>query len=147
MNSSESQIPCIVDRGVIFNKHDMIRVLQGLDQVEYTEIIENNIHVKREGFIVEIFEDPQEATIFLNRRIYINVNSFEYIRINYDSSEEAAKEKNSYCIELVMPGRTINLRPLTDPIDNPNSLIAEVEERRRNNLNVWEEVVAEVDED
>ncbi len=147
MNSSESQIPCIVDRGIIFNKRDMIRVLQGLDQVEYIEIIENTPQVKREGFIVEIFEDETEATIFLNRRIYINVNSFEYIRINYDSSEEAAQEKRAYNIELSMPGRIITLRPLTDPIDNPTSLIAEVEERRRNSLTGWEEVVAEVDDD
>lgn len=147
MNSFESQIPCIVDRGLVFNKRDMMRVLQGLDQVEYAEVIENQVQVKREGFIVEIFEDPNEATIFLNRRIYINVNSFEYIRIHYNASAEAALEKNSYSIELVMPGRIISLRPLTDPIENPTNLIAEVEERRRNNLSGWEEVVAEVDED
>ena len=75
------------------------------------------------------------------------MNSFEYIRINYDSSEEAAQEKRAYNIELSMPGRIITLRPLTDPIDNPTSLIAEVEERRRNSLTGWEEVVAEVDDD
>jgi hypothetical protein len=147
MNSQESQIPCIIDRGVIFNKKDMMRVLQGLDQVEYTEIIDEKPAVKREGFIVEIFEDPNEATIFLNRRIYINVNSFEYIKISYDPTEEALKEKRTYSIELFMPNRKVVLRPLTDPIDNPNTLIAEVEERRRNNLVGWEEVVAEVDED
>jgi hypothetical protein len=135
MNSQESQIPCIIDRGVIFNKKDMMRVLQGLDQVEYTEIIDEKPAVKREGFIVEIFEDPNEATIFLN------------IKISYDPTEEALKEKRTYSIELFMPNRKVVLRPLTDPIDNPNTLIAEVEERRRNNLVGWEEVVAEVDED
>jgi hypothetical protein len=150
MNQFEAQVSCIVDRGVVFNKRDMVRILQGLDQVEYTEYIKGEPVLKREGFIVEIFEDPSEATIFLNRRIFINVNSFEYIKITYhpslENQTEEATEKDSYNIELAMPGRTIVMKPLTDPIDNPSTLIAEVEDRRRT-LSNWEEVVAEVDDE
>ncbi len=140
----DNQIPCIVDRGIIFSKRDMVRVLQGLDQVEYTEVVDNKKNLTREGYIVEIFEDHQEATIFLNRRIYLNVNSFDYIQIHYTPEQNSPKE--TYSIDLVMPGRTISMKPLNDPIDNPTTLIAEVEERRRG-VAGWEEVVAEVDED
>ena len=148
MNDQESQIPCLIDQGIIFNKSDMIRILQGLDQVEYIEIIDNRELSKRECFITQIFENKQEATIFFNRRAYINVNSFDFIKIHFDPSEKALKDLTTYQIDLSMPGgRIIRLRTLTDPIDNPSTLIAEVEERRRHVLTEWEEVVAEVDEE
>lgn len=149
MTHFETQIPCIVDRGVIFNKRDMTRVLQGLDHVEYTEVVSGKPTFKREGYIIEIFEDPTEATIIFNRRLFLNVNSFEYLKINYNFASEDSPEaegKESYAVELVMPGRTIVLKPLTDPLDNPAALQSEVEERRRA-VNSWEEVVAEVDEE
>lgn len=151
-NFDSQKTPCIIDRGVIFNKRDMTRLLQGLDQVEYTEYLNNKPLLTREGYVVEIFEDPQEATLFFNRRIHINVNSFEYIKINYnfelgESEEPAAKNKVAYNLELFMSdGRHIIVRPLTDPLDNPTSLAEEVEERRRA-LTTWEEVTADVEEE
>jgi hypothetical protein len=149
MTHFETQIPCIVDRGVIFNKKDMIRVLQGLDHVEYNEVVAGKSTFKREGYVIEIFEDPTEATIIFNRRLFLNVNSFEYLKINYNFySHETpeANQKDSYAIELAMAGRTIVLKPLTDPIDNPTALLSEVEDRRRS-VSSWEEVVAEVDDE
>lgn len=164
-------VPCLIDRGVIFNKRDIIRLLQGLDHIEYTECLNGKPLLKREGFVVEIFEDPVESSLFFNRRIHINVNSFEYLKINYNFPQEApeaevdpqgqlvsvseAKEEapiaketaNNYLIEMFMPGgRSISVRPLNDPIENATSLMSEVEERRRA-LTEWEEVTADVEED
>lgn len=146
----DTQIPCILDNGVVFHKRDIIRVLQSLDQVEYTEEIDGKEMLRRIGFIVEIFEDEQQATIFFNRRIHINVSSFEYLKIEYltDISEEPPDpNKPDYRVELAMPGaRKIILRPMSDPLDNPTTLIAEVEERRRAAVQ-WEEVVVAEDDD
>lgn len=160
---NQQLVPCLVDRGVIFNKKDIVRLLQGLDHVEYTEYSSDQQLIKREGYIVEIFEDNQEATLFFNRRIHINVNSFEYIKVNYNFNNQnkrpgvhtnasqisgsMAKKTDNYAIEMFMEGgRCISLKPLNDPIDNPASLMTEVEERRRA-LTDWEEVTADVDED
>jgi hypothetical protein len=151
-NYQINQIPCIVDRGVIFNKKDITRILQGLDQIEYTEFIDGKPHITRTGFIVEIFEDDQEATVFFNRRIHINVNSLEYIKVNYDFSAETkeTEEKpktNAYDMELSFgEGRLIRVKPCTDPIDNPTSMMEEVEERRRA-MTAWEEATVDVEED
>jgi hypothetical protein len=213
---SEALVPCLIDRGVIFKKKDIIRLLQGLDHIEYTEMLNGSPIHSRQGFIVEIFEDPAEASLFFNRRIHINVNSFEYIKVNYNFPQEATNqpqteavgksdkstaqedtqlvgqlenvnifnkdnvssnqpiaktgeqktmqasviteaelgkvetpkiEANNYSIEMFMAGgRSITVRPLNDPIDNPGSLISEVEERRRV-LTEWEEVTADADDD
>jgi hypothetical protein len=172
MQVPEVQIPCIVDQGLIFNKRDMARILQCLDEVEYAEVLDGAILNKRNGFIVDVFESDTEATIFFNRRIHINVNSFEYLKIHYspqviettkkvrvhktNSSEKikiAPKKKkledydSDYSLELVnSENRSILIRPLSDPIDNPGSIISEIESRRRN-LVTWEEVAAEVEDD
>ncbi|MDX1921223.1 MAG: hypothetical protein SFU25_10885 [Candidatus Caenarcaniphilales bacterium] len=171
MKKQEDQlVPCLIDRGVIFNKRDIIRLLQGLDHIEYTEYLNGKPLLKREGYVVEIFEDPAEASLFFNRRVHLNVNSFEYLKINYNFPQEPTEElveemaedvnkeesqtaepvkelANNYLIEMFMPGgRSIGVRPLNDPIENPTSLMSEVEERRRA-LTEWEEVTADVEED
>lgn len=174
MQVPEVQIPCIVDQGLIFNKRDMARILQCLDEVEYAEVLDGAILNKRNGFIVDVFESDTEATIFFNRRIHINVNSFEFLKIHYSpqilepinkvrvkvkktiSSEKikiAPKKKkveefdSNYSLELVnSQNRSILIRPLSDPIDNPGSIISEIESRRRN-LVTCEEVAAEVEDD
>jgi len=147
--------PCMVDRGVIFEKPDMVRLLQGLDHVEYTEYLKGKPLITREGYVIEIFEDEREATLFFNRRIHINVNSFEYIKVNYnfelaeqsDKPETEGKKENAYSLELCMgAGRSIVLKPLSDPIDTPNTLVQEVEERRRS-LDGWEEVTADAEDE
>ena len=144
--SGESQIPCIVDQGVVFSKKDMFRVLQSLDHIIYYEIVDGKVFLSREGFLVEIFEDPNEATVFFNRRIYLNLNSFEYLKINYGSPStfnlsgdfpalEKAKEtkKLIYWIELFLSsGREVVFLPMSDPLlSNKESLFLEVEERKR----------------
>ncbi|MDX1918534.1 MAG: hypothetical protein SFT81_05275 [Candidatus Caenarcaniphilales bacterium] len=166
MKQIETQIPCIIDQGLIFNKRDMVRILQGLDRVEYSEVLEGQESERREGYLVEIFEDENEATIFFNRRIHININSFEYLQINHhpvSESHNKASENSEdrqlsltvsqtqaamiYTVELVLPGgRKIILRPLSDPLENPAPLQAEVEIRRRH-MSAWDEVVVDSDEE
>lgn len=85
--NNENQIPCIIDQGVVFNKKDMCRILQSLDRIQYTEVLQDSQAseeiITREGVIVDVFEDDTQATIFFNRRIYLNVNSFDYLKIVY----------------------------------------------------------------
>ena len=159
MSTEETQIPCIIDKGIIFNKRDMVRILQSLDRVEYKEIIDGKELAEiREGFILEIFEDPIEASIIFNRRLHLNVNSFEFFKITYDFEADKFNESNKqeipedsdnsennnkyekkenfkpvYRIELSMSSnRKIILLPLTDPMENPRVLVTELEERRKN---------------
>jgi len=136
----ETQIPCIIDQGIIFSKRDMFRVLQSLDHVNYYEIVDGKVLFEREGFLVEIFEDPKEATIFFNRRIYLNLSSFEYLKINSNflssfkdqSPEIKNPNKPDYRINLFMTNeREVVLVPINDPISSKESLFLEVEERKR----------------
>jgi hypothetical protein len=149
MQSSSNEFnlpPCIVDRGVIFNKRDIFRILQALDYVEYSEFIEGKQTFSREGFIVEIFEDETEASLFFNRRIHINVNSLEYLKINYNF--ESLEEKKSYEIELCLgTNKKVILKPLNEPLDNKEELMQEAVERRKA-LNSWEDfVMVDTEED
>ena len=77
----EKQIPCIVGAGVVTTKKDMMRVLRGFDHVKYSDIIDEKGQSEDEAFVVEVFCNDVESTIFFNRRIYINVQNFEYLKI------------------------------------------------------------------
>jgi hypothetical protein len=119
----DKQIPCIVGRGVITTKKDMMRVLRGFDHVKFTDIIDEQIEIEDEAYVVEVFSNDTESTVVFNRRIHINVNNFEYLKI---------VQNQPGIVELIEGHRTLRLEALNDPFNNKDILMSESIENRAN---------------
>ncbi|MFM7457253.1 MAG: hypothetical protein ACKO3R_01130 [bacterium] len=126
----DKQIPCIVGKGLITAKKDMIRVLKGFDHVKFIDEIDGQIFTESEAFVVEVFVSDSEGTLIFNRRIHINVNSFDYLRI---------MENQPGHVELVEGHRVLKLYAMTDPFENKEILMNEVIENRNNFDGYYEE--------
>ena len=58
-----------------------------------------------QGWILEVFNDPTQATIVVNNSLYINIQSFDYLKLNQVSPYET-------CFDLIQDNRTLRLIPL-----------------------------------
>ena len=99
--------PCIVDTGIIVNKEDMLRLLDDLEQVHYIYTLDGDLQSKGEGWLLEVFADNCQATIVTNQSLYINVSSFDYLRIS--------REETQAIIDLVQENRQLRLLPISSP--------------------------------
>lgn len=134
----DKQIPCIVGRGVITTKKDMMRVLRGFDHVKFTDIIDKQVEIEDEAYVVEVFSCDTESTIVFNRRIHINVDNFEYLRI---------VQNQPGIIELIEGHRTLRLESMMDPFLNKDILMSESIENRANIEGLYEEEDIILDDD
>lgn len=134
----DKQLPCIVGIGVVASKKDMMRVLRGLDHVKFIDLIDGTVEVEDEAFVVEVFSSDAESTIVFNRRIHINVDNFEYLKI---------KSSQPGVVELIEGHRTLRLESLTDPLRNKEMLQNEVLENRARYDSLYEEEDIILDDD
>ena len=74
--------PCIVDSGTVVNKQDMRRVLCDLGPVRYRYTQGDRCISEGEGYVVEVFSDPNEATLVTNHSLYLNICSFDYLELS-----------------------------------------------------------------
>jgi hypothetical protein len=114
----KNQIPCIVDEGIVANRRDMVRILRDLGHVRYQDMLDGRLRTEGEGFVTSVFSNQNGATIFVNKRLYINVNSFDYLRLGKTEDDGAA-------IDLVDEARTVRLLPLSDPLLDRQGLVVE----------------------
>lgn len=126
----EKQIPCIVGVGVITSKKDMMRLLRGFDHVKYTDIIDDKIQSEEEAYVVEVFSSDTESTVVFNRRMHINVENFEYLKILHNLPGT---------IELIEGHRTLRIEAVNDPFTNKDILMSESIENRANIEGLYEE--------
>jgi hypothetical protein len=126
----DKQIPCIVGIGMITSKKDMMRVLRGFDHVKYSDIIDDKTQSEEEAFVVDVFCNDYESTIIFNRRIYINVQNFEYLRM---------VQNLPGVVELIEGHRTLRLEAANDPFTNKDVLMSESIENRANIEGLYEE--------
>lgn len=103
--------PCLVDEGILIQKADMLRLLQDLGRVRYIHQQDNQVIRTGQGYIVEVFNNPQQATLVANRSLYLNVHSFDYLEMGRLSETE------SY-FDLVQDNRCLRLIPLTNPLQD-----------------------------
>ena len=101
-----NRIPCIVDAGIIANRKDMVRVLRDLGHVRYADLVGDDVRATGEGIVSSVFTHEAAATIVANKRLYLNVNGFDYLRLG------AADEQPTF--DLVCEDRTLRLEPLSD---------------------------------
>jgi hypothetical protein len=121
--------PCLVDTGIIASKQDMQRLLSDLSRVRYGYTQDNHLHSEDEGYVMEVFADPQRSTLVANRTLYLNVYSFDYLELGYTP-------EGYPCFDLIQETRQLRLIPLTNPLEEQNA--------RRLNAAALEAVVAEV---
>ena len=111
-------IPCIVDEGLVVNRKDMVRILRDLGHVKYADIHDGQVRREGEGLIYSVFDNYNRSTIFVNKRLYINVNSFSHLQLTQLEGGQAA-------IDLVEATRTVRLMPQTDPFQERHAFMAE----------------------
>lgn len=129
-DNRDKQIPCIVGKGVITSKKDMTRLLKGFDHVKFTDIIDGTVEIEDEAYVVEVFSHDTESTIVFNRRMYINVENFEYLRII---------KNQPGTVELIEGHRVLKLEAMNDPFNNKDILMSESIENRANIEGLYEE--------
>lgn len=98
--------PCIVDAGTIVNKDDIKRLLGDLGHVKYIHTIDTQICGEGEGWILEIFNDPYQATLIANSNLYLNIQSFDFLKL-YKTSE------NVTYFDLIQDKRQLRLIPIS----------------------------------
>jgi hypothetical protein len=140
-NNIKLPAPCIVDIGMIINKQDMLRLLSDLGRVRYCygqvenhqaevyQASQSALIPEDEGYVLEVFSDPQRSTLVANHALYINVCSFDYLNLNRLSDQQP-------CFDLIQENQRLRIVPLSNPL----------QEQRHRSLNAaaLEAVVAEV---
>jgi len=69
--------PCIIDTGIVVNKRDIKRLLFDLGRVRYLHIQDGKIYSEGEGYVLEVFANPDRSTLIANHALYLNVHSFD----------------------------------------------------------------------
>lgn len=118
MDSREAMnhLQCIIDQGVLVNRRDMVRILRDLGQVCYQDLVDGEIQRQGEGIIVEVASNDHAATVVVNKRLYLNVQAFDYLKLGCDEAGEAV-------LELVSNRRSLRLLPLSDPLREPHQAV------------------------
>ena len=98
--------PCIIDQGTLVNKEDIKRLLSDLGHVRYIHSIDLQVHSEGQGWVMEIFSDPQQSTLVANKNLYLNVQSFDYLQIGKSSENETY-------FDLIQDNRRLRLIPIT----------------------------------
>ena len=103
--------PCIIDQGTIVDKRDMQRLLADLTRVRYIHSHDGHVASEGEGCILEVFADPQRATLIANHTLYLNVCSFDYLELS------RSPDQVTY-FDLLQEGRNLRLIPLSNPLQD-----------------------------
>lgn len=106
--------PCIIDSGLVIDRTDIQRLLRDLGYVRYVHTLEGTIQSQGEGWIVEVFTDPHQATLVANHSLYINVNSFDYLQLH-------PSPEGGTCFDLVQDSRRLQIVPLSDGLQDRRS--------------------------
>jgi len=123
MKKEKTNVQFIVNNGIIYNKKDMLMIIRDLGKVSYFEIVGGKVVNKGKGYVMRVCSNSEEPTLFLAGRIYINVGSFNYMKL------KKIKDADNTLFELVSDERTIKLvpdtseKPMLSPEDLANSFI------------------------
>lgn len=113
--------PCIVDEGIVIDKDDIKRLLADLCHVHYIHTMDGQISSEGKGFVREIISDRQRSTLIANHKIYINIQSFDCLRLSKTTD-------NAACFDLIQDNRQLRLIPIartTSPQNIAKNLDAE----------------------
>ena len=69
-NDKKDHKQFIVNNGIVYNKRDMVTLLQDLGNVSYYELVDSKIVSQGKGYIMRLCCNSEEPTLFLQGRIY-----------------------------------------------------------------------------
>lgn len=79
---NEHLLPCIVQFGTLYTAKDMLKALEDLYFVRYEYLNANKVVHTGEGFIMSVIANKNgESTLVFNKRLYLNLASFEYLEV------------------------------------------------------------------
>ncbi len=104
INPLPPRAPCIVDRGIILHPRDMACLLEDLGQVHYRFRDDSVTLAEGDGYIFEVFADPQRATVVANHALFLNLSSFDWL--------ELVPSQPLTRLDLVQEGRRLELSPM-----------------------------------
>ena len=116
----KNNIPCIVDNGILYNPKDIQKVLRDLGQVSYSYIMDDEVKNSGEGYVFSVVANNSSANIIANKRLYLNVNGFEYMELKTENFQTT--------IDLVDQHKTIRLISLfsTDEVQTNDIVLNQV---------------------
>jgi hypothetical protein len=111
MDPRKELASCLVHNGTVANPRDMVRALETIESLTYTQIVDGEIMAEGKATLVKIMAEQGSATILVNECLFLNVLSFRYITFTTADDGECV-------FELVGDGITLRLVPVEDP-DTP----------------------------
>jgi hypothetical protein len=105
MKKDLNKMQFIVNNGIVYNKKDMLMLIRDLGKVSYFEIVDGKVTTKGKGYILRVCANSEEPTLFLAGRIYINVGSFNYLKL------KKIKDSDNTLFEMVSDERIVKLVP------------------------------------
>jgi hypothetical protein len=104
--------PCTIDSGIVVARDDIKRLLNDLGSVRYIHTLDGAIQSEGEGWLVEVFSHPTQATLVANGNIYLNLQSFDYLQLGRSETKEAY-------FDLIQDNRQLRLIPLCNCLQEP----------------------------
>jgi len=111
-NYSPLPAPCVIESGILVNREDIKKLINDLTHVRYIHRLDGSIQNEGKGWVLEVFNEPNQATMVVNSSLYINIQSFDYLQINQVSPQEAH-------FQLVQDNRILTLIPLVPTNQEP----------------------------
>lgn len=105
----KNNIPMIINKGIIYNPKDILRILRDLGSISYEQIIDNEIKQTGKAYIVSVVSNKNSANMIVNRRAYLNINGFEYLDINTTEEETILDLHNEFGILRIKVSNNIEI--------------------------------------
>jgi hypothetical protein len=99
---------CLIHNGTVTSPRDMVRALETLETLTYTQTVDGELICEGRATLVKIMAEPGASTILVNQCLFINVLSFSYLTFT-------TADDGSCVFELNGDGMTLALVPVEDP--------------------------------
>jgi hypothetical protein len=104
--------PCLVGTGTVTYPRDMIRALETLEVVGYTQEVDGTVMAEGRATLVKLMADNESSTILVNGCLFLNVTSFRYLTFATDA-------EGACTFTLFGDGMHLVLTPLADTDGRP----------------------------
>jgi hypothetical protein len=98
---------CLVHNGTVSSPRDMIRALETIEGLTYTQIVDGATLAEGHATLVKLMVEPGAATILVNGCLFLNVLSFGHLTFETDSNGDCT-------FDLVGDGMRLVLVPTAD---------------------------------
>ena len=99
---------CLIHNGTVTSPRDMVRALETLETLTYTQTVDGEVMAQGRATLVKIMAEPGASTILVNQCLFLNALSFRYL--TFTTSDDG-----NCVFDLVGDGMTLSLVPVEDP--------------------------------